>query len=273
MKIFITGITGFIGQSLFEFYNNSNHHVKGYLRGENLINSLNEFNPDVIINCAGEIYNIELMQQSNIDIVYQILNWMKINSNCKLIQLGSSAEYGPVPRASSEIDRINPIDVYQATKGAASLLCQGYSRQFNLKVVVARIYSGFGIYERSHRLMPRLYRSFFKNESMKLFDGVHDFIYIDDFIRGVNMLINKETPLGEIVNFGSGVQYTNLEVLEIWKKITGITPPVEYEHRLAKAYETSIWKCDINYAKEKYGFLTEYSLEDGIKNFIKRMQQ
>ena len=58
MKIFITGITGFIGQSLFEFYNNSNHHIKGYLRGENLINSLNEFNPDVIINCAGEIYNI-----------------------------------------------------------------------------------------------------------------------------------------------------------------------------------------------------------------------
>jgi nucleoside-diphosphate-sugar epimerase len=108
---------------------------------------------------------------------------------------------------------------------------------------------------------------------MTLFDGVHDFIYIDDFLRGIDLLVNAERwPSGEIVNFGSGTQYRNITVLKLWENITGRTAPVEYINRFSKPFETDFWQCDTTYAKQQYGFVTEYSLEQGIEDFIKKME-
>lgn len=270
MKIFITGTTGFIGHSLKDFYQ-PEHKVIEYIRGTDITLDLNKHQPDVIINCAGEIYNADKMYATNIGLVEELLEWMKQNPNTKLIQIGSSAEYGPVPRPTSEQDRINPVDVYQATKGAASLMCQGYARQFNLSTSVARVYSAYGHYERPHRLFPRLYRAFFNNEPMTLYSGVHDFIYIDDFVRGIDLLVNTKTPPGEIVNFGSGQQHTNLEVLELWKEITGIkNPMVTYQNHMNKQFESSVWCCNTDYLKLQYNFKLDYTLESGIKDFIKK---
>jgi nucleoside-diphosphate-sugar epimerase len=271
MKIFITGTTGFLGMSLKEHFG-STHTVSEYVRGTDMTAALMVNKPDVIIHCAGEIYNADKMFATNVGLVEEILEWIKRNPATRMIQIGSSAEYGPMHRATAEVDRINPVDVYQATKGAASLLCQGYSRQFDLQTLVARIYSGYGVNERPHRLFPRLYRAFFNNEPMKLFGGVHDFIYIDDFVRGIELVLQQEWPTGEIVNFGSGRQYTNRAVLETWEQVTGQSAPVEYEDRLSKAYESDVWVCDTAYAQQQYKFQTQFSLEQGIEDFIKKMQ-
>jgi nucleoside-diphosphate-sugar epimerase len=245
--------------------------VSEFSRGRNITAALMVNKPDVIIHCAGEIYNADKMFTTNVVMVEEILEWVKRNPKTRLIQIGSSAEYGPVPRASNELDRIDPVDVYQATKGAATLLCQGYARQFDLDICVARIYSGYGPNERDHRLFPKLYRAFFHNEPMTLRDGVHDFIYIDDFVRGIDLLLGSTWPAGELVNFGSGVQSSNVDVLRAWEKVTGRTGAVTYEHGLSKAYESLIWCCNTDYAQRQYGFKTEYSLEQGIEDFIRKM--
>ena len=271
MKILITGTTGFLGMSLKEQFETA-HTVSEYVRGTDMTAALMVNKPDVIIHCAGEIYNADKMFATNVGLVEEILEWVKRNPATRMIQIGSSAEYGPMHRATAEQDRINPVDVYQATKGAASLLCQGYSRQFGLQTLVARIYSGYGVNERPHRLFPRLYRAFFDSEPMKLFGGVHDFIYIDDFVRGIEMVLAQPWPAGEIVNFGSGRQYTNRAVLEAWQQVTGHSAPVEYEDRLSKAYESDVWVCDTAYAQQQYKFQTQFSLEQGIEDFIKKMQ-
>jgi nucleoside-diphosphate-sugar epimerase len=271
MKIFITGTTGFLGMSLKEHFETA-HTVSEYVRGTDVTAALMVNQPDVIVHCAGEIYNADKMFSTNVVLVEQILEWVKRNPKTRVIQIGSSAEYGPMHRATAERDPINPVDVYQATKGAASLLCQGYSRQFGLQTLVARIYSGYGVNERPHRLFPRLYRAFFHNEPMKLFGGVHDFIYIDDFVRGIELVLEHKWPAGEIVNFGSGRQYTNRAVLEAWQQVSGRTAPIEYEDRLSKAYESDVWVCDTAYARTQYQFQTRYSLEQGIEDFIRKMQ-
>lgn len=271
MKIFITGTTGFIGHSLKDFYQ-ADHEIFEYLRGTDLYTALEVAKPDVIINCAGEIYNASTMYRTNVDLVEVILEWIKRNPITRLIQIGSSAEYGPVDHPTSESDSINPIDVYQSTKGAASLLCQGYARQFGLQTLVARIYSGYGPYERPHRLFPKLYRAFFHSEPMKLYNGVHDFIYIDDFVRGIDIVLQQEWPPGEVVNFGSGQQYSNKQVLEAWEQVTGRTAPIEYEEKFSKAFESNVWCCDPTYAFKKYNFKTEFTLDQGIADFIRKKQ-
>jgi len=266
-KIFITGSTGFIGKHLIEFYSNENVFLHD--RTMNVTDTLNEFCPDVIINCAADIYNADAMWIPNVTWTYECLEYIKKNPNFKMVQIGSSAEYGPMPRASAETDRINPVDMYQATKGAATLLCQGYARQYKLDISIARPYSVYGKYEKPHRLFPRLWKAFNVNQSMKLFHGYHDFIFIDDFVRGIDMLVQHDNkPLGDIVNFGSGQQYSNAEVLQLFEKVTGRTAPIEVVETMAKAFESDVWICNTTYAKEQYGFEVEYDLESGINKFL-----
>jgi nucleoside-diphosphate-sugar epimerase len=200
MKIFLTGIQGFIGKNLLEYYDE--HEIFEYQKYMDVRAKLEYFKPDLIIHCAAEIYKPELMWKSNIILLQDILDHVKEFPNTKLIQIGSSSEYGPIPKAAAETDRINPVDMYQATKGAGTLLCQGYARQYKLDITIARAYSVYGKYEKPHRLFPRLWRSFQLDQPMKLFHGFHDFIYINDFIRGINNIVQLENkPLGDIVNF------------------------------------------------------------------------
>jgi nucleoside-diphosphate-sugar epimerase len=267
VKIFITGSTGFVGKNLIKYY--SHEEVKPYYRENDLSFELENFKPDVIINSAAEIYDDSVMWESNVVLTKKCLDYVKNNPTTKMVQIGSSSEYGPMPRASSEKDLINPVDMYQATKGMCTLLAQGYARHYNLDIVIARPYSVYGPGEKPHRLFPRLYNAYIKQEPMVLYQGFHDFIYIDDFVRGIDILCKYENaPKGDIVNFGSGVQYSNFEINDIFQKITNVSAPVEKKLNLLKPFESNFWVCDTTYAWQKYKFKTQYDIYAGIKDFI-----
>jgi nucleoside-diphosphate-sugar epimerase len=104
---------------------------------------------------------------------------------------------------------------------------------------------------------------------MTLYQGYHDFIYINDFVRGIDFILKggHDLPSGDIVNFGSGIQTSNFELLEIWENITGKTAPVAKVAELSKAFENNVWICDTTKANS-LGFECEYDLETGINDFI-----
>lgn len=271
MKILITGTTGFIGRSLAEFYQEQGYDLIAPLRGYHLPSILEQQKPDVIINSAAEIYDADVMFDSNIVLTKTFLDWVKENPSTKMIQLGSSAEYGPLDRPSAETDPINPVDIYQATKGAATLLCQGYARYYDLKIAVARPYSVYGAHEKPHRLFPRLYQAFFSGSYLNIYDGEHDFIYIDDFVRGVDILVRNNFDPGEIVNLGSGVQSSNDEVLAAWEQVVGHPAAnIIRVNKFSKAYESKVWCCDTSHARDKFGFTVQFDLVSGIADFIKK---
>jgi nucleoside-diphosphate-sugar epimerase len=269
MKIYITGATGFIGQNLVTYYTQRGYEVGVYQRGQSVTDSLLAFAPDAIINCAAEIYDPDKMFDPNILIVQSCLDYVKIcPQTCRMIQIGSSSEYGPTNHATAEDTPLKPVDFYQATKGAATLLCQGWARYHKLPIWIVRPYSVYGPGERPHRLFPRLYRAFNYNESMTLYQGQHDFIYINDFVRGIDLVLQEwDLAPGEIVNFGSGVQVSNFELLDIWSHVTEKTAPVAKVAEMRKAFENNVWVCDITKSFQ-LGFECEYTLETGIRDFL-----
>jgi nucleoside-diphosphate-sugar epimerase len=266
MKIFITGHAGFIGSNIAQRFSSLGHQVIGYQRNTNITQQLDHACPDVVINCAAEIYKKELMWDSNVELVRNILNWVQQHPKTKLIQLGSSSEYGAVDRATKETDLINPADMYSGTKGMATVLCQSYSRTYDLDVVIVRPYSPYGPGEKPHRLFPNLWKSFCLNRPMDLVNGVHDFLYIDDFVDAIYLLLqNNNRFSGKIFNISSGQQTTNLEVLDIFRKITNKPGNVSI---VDKFVTPKIWCADITQATNSLGWQPKISLEQGIELFV-----
>jgi nucleoside-diphosphate-sugar epimerase len=104
---------------------------------------------------------------------------------------------------------------------------------------------------------------------MTLYQGHHDFIYINDFVRGIDLVLQDwDLAPGEIVNFGSGFQTSNFDLLDLWIKITGKTDaPVAKVAEMRKAFENNVWVCDTTKSTQ-LGFVCEYTLELGIRDFL-----
>lgn len=274
MKLLLTGTTGFIGGNLLTYFKRLDHEVVEYKRnaGIDLEDLLISAKPDVIINCAGEIYDESAMIDTNIIMVNKILTYVKNNPETELIHLGSSSEYGKVDSATSEENLIDPIDLYSATKGAGTLLCQGYSRKYNLKITVVRPYSVYGPGDRKFKLHHRIWKCFKDpNDEMDLYDGVHDWIYIDDFVAGIDLILNKKNkPRGEIVNLGTGRSVSNFYIYDLFCEEFGFKAQnINLKHQYMKAADSNVWCADIGTAKYIYNFIPKFTVEEGIKQFIK----
>lgn len=270
MKLFLTGSSGQVGKDICDHFHRQGCEIFLYGRGSNIRRDLEYFVPSHIINCAGEVHDKMAMYESNIHLLWQILEYVKNKPHIKMVHIGSYAEYESSKIASKEVDLITPRDVFQASKSAGTLLCQGYARQYGLPVNVVRPYRIYGIHEKAHRLFSKLYRSTYQNEFMNLYNGHHDFIHVKDFIRGIGLVLNSDNK-ADIVNLGSGIQTKNIEVADMFKKVSSLHPNLVYEERYIKESDSNIYICDTSYAKQKYGFQIEYNLEAGIRDFISKM--
>jgi len=270
MKYLITGYTGFIGKSLLERLTGEEILLIGrnWQTDLELPSKIKIFSPDYIIHCAAEIKDSSKTFESNVLMTHWLLNITKDVNYKAFISLGSSSEYGNTPHPMSERELLKPRTMYEATKGASTLICQGFAKEYNKPIAVVRPFSVYGIHEPKNRLIPTLFKNFKTNIKSKISLGVHDFIHIDDFIDGLLSVLYSEKELiqGDVVHFGSGIQYSNLEVFNIIKKIFNSNLEYEKIDNIFNKYDTLNWVADITYAKSKYKFDPKYNLETGLKN-------
>ena len=212
--------------------------------------------PDIIFHLAGEIRNEEKMFDSNIKLTYNLLEESKDLDYRSFIYVGSSSEYGRKNHPMSETDNLDPDTLYEATKGAGSLLCRAFAKTYNKPISIARPFSLYGKYESPNRFIPTIFRYASTGETLPLADGVHDWTYIDDFIDGLMWLM---TIYGqEIVNFGTGIQTTNEEVVRIVEDILGKKIRAIPVGKL-RSYDSSSWVA----APSK--FVCKHTLKEGLE--------
>lgn len=265
MNIVIVGSNSFIGKNLIEFYQNYNLLLIG--RENNFIEKIKKFQPNVIINCAAEIYDDNKMWESNIFLLKQLLDYCK-NSKCKLIHFGSSSEYGRKFHPIKETDFLDPTTMYEATKGMGTLLCSVYSRKYEFYCTVIRPFTIVGKYEKPHKFFPTLYKAWKNNTPITLSKGVHDFVFIEDFIKIINKIISHpEKEYFNIINVGSGIQLTNEEVVNLFEKVLDYKYTINHVDKL-REFDSMKWVCDNTLLKNKYGINDFCSHIEGITTFI-----
>ena len=266
MNYFVTGSHGFIGKHIVERLKKDGHVITRYNRSRPII-----IPPDTeaIIHSAAEIYNEGIMVDVNVMLTCELLEAAKTAKLKSFIYIGSSSEYGKKDHPMQEDEKINPRTIYEATKASGTFLTQAFAETFKLPTAIVRPFSIYGPGEPAHRFIPTLLRAVKTGEEIVVSEGTHDFTYITDFVEGlfaVEKAIQKGHALfGDIVNIGSGVETSNLELVKLVEKIT--KKKLNYKtttHKL-RSFDTDHWCANITRLKHLYQYEPSVDLKTGLK--------
>ena len=92
--------------------------------------------------------------------------------------------------------------------------------------------------------------------------NIRDYIYIEDLAKGI-IAAARQGRVGQIYNLGTGIGYTNLDVVGLVERLLGIKIPLIREPRRPFDVRASIL-CTKKSSSES-GWRYETSLQDGLK--------
>ena len=297
MRVLITGATGFIGANLAHFFVNEKTDVHILLREssntwrinsilsrlnkhycdltgrEDIKKIISEIRPNIILHLAmygGYPFQSDSLKMININYIgtINLLDaCIEEGFDC-FINTGSSSEYGIKEKPMKESDLLEPIDIYGASKSAATLYCQALAKKYNLPIFTLRLFSPYGYYEESTRLIPYLIVSMLKNQKIKISSpyAVRDFIFIEDVIDAFIKIIDKkdQIPAGTILNVGSGFDAKVIEVFKMLKEIVGYKMDFTVEGFPRESDVLRVWSADTEKIQKILGWRSKYNLEDGL---------
>ncbi len=190
----------------------------------------------------------------------------------KLIFFSSAAVYGE-PRyvPIDENHPTNPTNPYGASKLAAEIFIQTMSRSHGLRYVILRLFNVYGPGQSSAYagLISKTIDRVLRGEPPIIYGSgkqTRDFIYVKDVVEIVKRCIELDI-VNEIINVGTGREYTVLEVVDTILRIMGRAnlKPVFYPPRPGDVARSC---ADISKMIQLLGYRPRYSLEEGIRETI-----
>ncbi|MBK8191209.1 MAG: NAD-dependent epimerase/dehydratase family protein [Vampirovibrionales bacterium] len=186
---------------------------------------LQEIQPDVIFHAAAVPRTASLAEQWHGTALASerlLAAIVEAHLSCRVVLLGSAAEYGLREGPIGEDDALRPESDYGVVKASQTLLALSYAKRFSLPVVTGRIFNVYGasppmlaiasIASQTARLEAQAARRRNRFASAEPLDtrlhvanlaARRDFIHIDDVVEALLTLRRYGRP-GEIYNIGGG---------------------------------------------------------------------
>ncbi len=196
----------------------------------------------------------------------------KAQHQARLYLFSSAAVYGNPERLPiNENTKIVPISPYGVHKAIAEDLLINYSRIFDLKITIFRIFSVYGpelrkqlIWDVSQRALSAENNG---GKSIILFgtgSETRDFIYVKDLCQAIlTVMLQPSQAKVDIFNMASGVESTINEVATCLIKHLKADINIKFDGIVRKG-DPKNWQADITKLKS-LGFEPEYNLDKGIE--------
>ena len=299
--ILVTGGAGFIGSHLCEKLIEQGHYVTcldNFFTGskkniEHLIDNkhfelIRHDITEPIRLEADEIYNLAC-PASPVHYQYNAIKTIKTSvlgvtnmlgiakrTNAKILQASTSEVYGdPLmhPQKEEYWGNVNPIGIrscYDEGKRVAETLMMDYHRQHNVDIKIIRIFNTYGprMAENDGRVVSNFIIQALKNQDITIYgDGsqTRSFCYVDDLVRGMMALMNKDGFHGP-VNVGNDGEFTIKELAELVIKFTNSSSKIIYKP--LPSDDPVKRRPDLTLAKKELNYKPTIKLEDGLKKTI-----
>jgi len=240
---------------------------------------------DLIVNFAAETHVDNSIKDptsfvmSNVIGTLSLLETVKAHPNIHFHHISTDEVFGELGSegAFSEESPYRPNSPYAASKASSDHLVRSYIKTYKISATISNCCNNYGPRQHKEKLIPKIIEN--------LVDGVHlpiygvgensrEWIFVDDHSRAL-LTILRYGKRGESYNVGSGVEMSNLELVQkIIEKYCSITNKNVVECidliRFVPDRPGHDFRYFLDCAKIKaLGFSTKYFLEGALETTIK----
>jgi CDP-glucose 4,6-dehydratase len=214
--------------------------------------------------------------EANIKGTWCVLEAARNTRNFKgMVVASSDKAYGVHKKLPyTEEFRLNGRFPYDASKVCTDVLAQSYIETYGLPIAITRNANTYGPADlHASRLIPSAILSAMRGEQFIIrSDGLmkRDYMHVQDAVEGYMLLaecIDQPNVKGEAFNFGTGIPYSVLEVVELIGDLVGgekISPAILGN----TSSEIPNQFLDVTKATNQWGWKARISLEDGLRSTI-----
>ena len=285
MKIFITGVKGFIGSHVARRLVKEGHEVVGFdnnfieffkqikgitvfdgdVRDRNAVVTLG-VNSDVVIHFAGILGTNEIEEQG----LTQLANEVNINGTVNVLEL-CKREQAHMIMVSLSNNWLNP---YTITKKAADMYCQMYQQEYGVNVTIMSLLWIYGKEQRQepvNKLIPTFMKHAIQNTDLPVWNTGKqeiDLCHIDDVVEVFVRAVNKRLPGYNRIEVGSGVKTSVNDVAKKVIEVTGSKSKLAYiGKRLGEPLGVT-YASDNKALKDKLDYTPKIMLDEGLKKCV-----
>ena len=290
MKILIVGSKGFIGGHCVTYFRDKGHEIwqvdtvsDSYPNYYQVNQTFTDYGAilqttkfDICINASGSAHVSFSFDKPDIDFELNVLNVHKLlvalrrfNPSCKFVNFSSAAVYGnPQSLPINEDSSIGPLSPYGFHKLQSEYLLTEYHKFFGLRTCNLRVFSAYGPGLRK-QLFWDLYTKLKLSSQVVLFGTgaeTRDFIYVDDLVRALDLIIQNSTFTGESINLASGIETSIAEAAACFFSKFSSDVQVAFSGK-EKQGDPINWKADISSLKA-CGYEPKVLIDEGLINYI-----
>ena len=200
----------------------------------------------------------------------------------RILSVGSSEEYGNVPKKEMPIREEHPLapaSPYAVARVAQEQLSRLYADGFGLDVVMTRSFNQIGPGQRPDFVVPSFVAQLMagKREGRSVVDVkagdlsiVRDFLDVRDAVSAYLLLMEKGES-GKVYNICSGVGRTLREVLEAVARIVGIGINVSVDPARIRPADNHVI-VGSNEKMIQLGWTLKHSLESSIRDMVAHVE-
>ena len=196
--------------------------------------------PDIVIHGAAEsfvddsINDIKPFLHSNILGTQCLINACLKHNVERLIYTSTDEIFGHLKSTSelswTENSFPHPRNPYSASKYAGELIIYAASETHGLKYNITRSCNNYGSRQPNRNLVPKIIYCLMNNKPIPIHgDGknLREWLCVDDNCFAI-MKIMESAPYNEVYNIGSGVELTNLEMIDKISNIMNKRPVIDF---------------------------------------------
>jgi UDP-glucose 4-epimerase len=279
--IAVTGSSGFIGKHLVKALNEKVYKVipLDYDDGYDLLKSedvarIPSF--DIIVHLAAKSFVPQSFEKPygfynhNCVTTLNILETARA-FNAKVISFSSYLYGQPDYLPIDENHPVKPHNPYAQTKLIGEKMCEGYSRDFNVPIIIFRPFNIYGEGQNTSFLIPMMIGQM-KTGVISLKDPrpKRDFIYISDVVHAVLLAIELETSQLEVFNLGFGKSHSIAQVIEMIKQVSKISFQVNFSNEIRQG-EVLDTIADTSKLFNSFNWRPKVSLSEGIRRMLNQV--